>query len=259
MDEGNTEWDSTQNLRAGPSIILIDPQLGDNIGSSARAMLNCGLTDLRLVRPRDGWPNPKAVAMASGAKEVLDKTRVYNNTLEAVADLDFVLATTARMRDLSKTVLTPKQAAERIMQHTDLGGKSGVLFGPERSGLTNDDIVLADSVINVPLNPEFSSLNLAQAVLLLGYEWSQKKLTHLEVPDTWGQSSSATILEREFFYQRLEKELDECGFLYPDHLAPTIKRNLRSMFNKTGLTQQEVKTLHGVVSALTEKKSKNRK
>ena len=130
MDEGNTEWDNIQDLRVGPSIILIDPQLGDNIGSSARAMLNCGLTDLRLVRPRDGWPNPKAVAMASGAKEVLDKTRVYNNTLEAVADLDFVLATTARMRDLSKTVLTPKQAAERIMQHTDLGGKSGVLFGP---------------------------------------------------------------------------------------------------------------------------------
>ena len=140
-----------------------------------------------------------------------------------------------------------------------MGGKSGVLFGPERSGLTNDDIVLADAVINVPLNPEFSSLNLAQAVLLLGYEWLQKKLTHLEVPGAWGQSVPATILEREFFYQRLETELDECGFLYPDHLAPTIKRNLRSMFNKTGLTQQEVKTLHGVVSALTEKKSKNRK
>ena len=250
MDYLNVGCYSVEGCNFSPSIVLIDPQLGDNIGSTARAMLNFGLTDLRLVRPRDGWPNPRAVAMAAGASEVLEKAKVFERTIDAVADLDLVFATTARERDLSKTVLTPNRAAEQLTKHSIKGGKSGVLFGPERSGLVNDDVVLADAVITVTLNPEFSSLNLAQAVLLIGYEWLQAKLKHSESIVDWGQKNKATIAEREYFYQRLEGELDKAGFLHPDHLAPTIKRNLRSMFNKVGLTQQEIKTLHGVVTAL---------
>ena len=166
-------FDDIKSEEIGPAIILIDPQLGNNIGSAARAMLNCGLKDLRLVRPRDGWPNASAVKMASGATEVLNNAKVFDNTLEAVSDLNLVLATTARMRDLSKTVLSPKQAVGWLIDHHANEGRSGILFGPERSGLVNDDIVLADAVINVPLNPKFSSLNLAQAVLIMGYEWFQ--------------------------------------------------------------------------------------
>jgi len=250
MDDINIGCYSLEACKLSPSIILIDPQLGDNIGSTARAMLNFGLTDLRLVRPRDGWPNPRAVTMAAGACEVLEKTKVYESTIDAVADLDLVFATTARERDLSKTVLTPNRAAEQLIKHSIIGGKSGILFGPERSGLINDDVVLADAVITVPLNPAFSSLNLAQAVLLIGYEWLLAELKQTESIVDWGQKNKATIAEREYFYQRLEGELDKAGFLHPDHLAPTIKRNLRSMFNKVGLTQQETKTLHGVVTAL---------
>ena len=248
-------FDDIKSKEIGPAIILIDPQLGNNIGSAARAMLNCGLKDLRLVRPRDGWPNASAVKMASGATEVLNNTKVFDNTLDAVSDLNLVLATTARMRDLSKTVLTPKKAADWLTSHNAHGGRSGILFGPERSGLVNDDIVLADAVINVPLNPKFSSLNLAQAVLLMGYEWFQNSIKSKTVDQETGRTMAAKVSEREYFYERLESELDKSGFLYPDHLAPTIKKNLRSMFNRTGLTQQEVRTLHGILTALTNPKN----
>jgi tRNA/rRNA methyltransferase len=235
--------------RPGPAIILVEPQLGDNIGAAARAMLNCGLMDMRLVRPRDGWPNPRAEAMASGAVAVLDRARVFESTAAAVAELDLVLATTARERDLSRTVLTPRAAAERVNGHMTRGGKAGILFGPERAGLVNDDIILADAVINVPLNPAFSSLNLAQAVLLVGYEWYQTDVS-VEEETGWGAAPPATIEDREFFFLRLEEEMDRAGFLFPPHLAPTIKRNIRAMFTRTNLTDQEVRTMHGVISAL---------
>lgn len=235
--------------RPAPAIILVEPQLGDNIGAAARAMLNCGLMDMRLVRPRDGWPNPRAEAMASGAVAVLDRARVYDSTAEAVAELDLVLATTARERDLSRVVLTPRAAAERASGHIGRGGKAGILFGPERAGLVNDDVILADAVINVPLNPAFSSLNLAQAVLLVGYEWYQTGVTVADQSD-WGAAPPATVEQREFFFTRLEEEMDKAGFLFPPHLAPTIKRNIRAMFTRANLTDQEVRTMHGVVSAL---------
>ena len=235
--------------RPGPAIILVEPQLGDNIGATARAMLNCGLMDLRLVRPRDGWPNPRAEAMASGALAVLDRARVFGTTAEAVAELDLVLATTARERDLSRFVLTPRAAAERMAGHIAAGGGAGILFGPERAGLVNDDVILADAVINVPLNPAFSSLNLAQAVLLVGYEWYQSDVA--AAPESeWGNAPPATVEQREFFFSRLEDEMDRTGFLFPPHLAPTIKRNIRAMFTRASLTDQEVRTLHGVISAL---------
>ena len=238
-----------QNNR--PVVILVEPQLGENIGAVARAMLNCDLRELRLVRPRDGWPNPSAEAMASGAIEVLKSAEVFEQTEYAVWDLNRLFATTARQRDLAKKVVTPNEAAKLFLDTKFEGNKIGFLFGPERSGLINDDIALADYVINVPLNPEFSSLNLAQAVLLVGYEWFQANLMQTIASRKWGNSELSTIGEREYFYQRLEKHLDEAGFLYPEELAPTICRNLRAMFSKATLTNQEIRTLHGIVTALS--------
>ena len=243
---------------SGPAIILIDPQLGENIGSVCRAMLNFGLLDLRLVRPRDGWPNTKAETMASGAEIVITSTKVFDSTREAVADLNMIFATTARKRDLSKRVMTPKKAANALAELGNLGRKTGLLFSPERSGLANDDIAIADAVINVPLNPNFSSLNLAHAVLLTAYEWFQTQLEKKEEFKEWGSSNPSTLKEREFFYERLESCLDESGFLFPKELAPTICRNLRSMFNKATLTSQEIRTLHGIVTALTNYSSRNK-
>ena len=183
--------EKVQNNR--PVVILVEPQLGENIGAVARAMLNCGLRKLRLVRPRDGWPNPTAEAMASGAIEVLKSAEVFEQTGDAVWDLNRLFATTARQRDLAKKVVTPKEAAKLFFDTNFAGNNMGFLFGPERSGLVNDDIALADYVINVPLNPEFSSLNLAQAVLLVAYEWFQASLMQTIGSRKWGNSELSTI------------------------------------------------------------------
>ncbi len=245
-----------------PVIILVDPQLGENIGTAARAMLNCGLTNMRIVRPRDGWPNPRAVTTSSGAGLVLERAQLYDTTIEATRDLDLVFATTSRERDLAKTVLTPCSAGERLVGHIANGGRPGILFGPERAGLINDDIVLANAIIEVPLNPAFASLNLAQAVLLVGYQWLQARSRSDPPNNSWGNTPLATIEQREYFYERLERELQKAGFLFPENLSPSIKRNLRVMFNRAGLTDQEVRTLHGVLTALTNpdtKRNRNRK
>src|SRR5215472_9921470 len=162
---------SRGGVTGGPAIILVEPQLGENIGTAARAMLNCGLDDLRLVRPRDGWPNDKAITAASGADRVLDKARLYPDVPVAIADLRHVYASTARDRYMVKREVTPRLAAEEMRGFLAAGEPCGILFGPERTGLVNDDIALADTVVTVPLNPAFSSLNLAQAVLIVGYEW----------------------------------------------------------------------------------------
>jgi tRNA/rRNA methyltransferase len=155
-----------------PTIILVRPQLGENIGMAARAMLNCGLSSLRLVAPRDGWPNPKAERAASGADIVLDRARVFDSVEAAVADLGRVVATTARNRELSQRIVTPRRAAAEMRGWAAEGDKVGILFGPERTGLTNDDMVQADTALSIPVNPQFSSLNIAQAVLLVAYEWA---------------------------------------------------------------------------------------
>lgn len=237
----------------GPAIVLVEPQLGENIGACARAMLNCGLTDMRLVNPRDGWPNPAAEAMAAGAIEVLEKARVYPTTAEACADLTYVLATTARPRGVTKEALVPRAAAGQLRTRITTGQPAGVLFGPERAGLVNEDITLADAVITVPLNPGFSSLNLAQAVLLIGYEWYQ---SGDDTPDVqlMTESPPAPVETREFFFKRLEEELEEVGFFFPEHLGPTMKRNMRTLFTRAGLTDQEIQSLHGVIKALTGKR-----
>ncbi|MBV9522212.1 MAG: RNA methyltransferase, partial [Alphaproteobacteria bacterium] len=158
-------------ISGGPAIILVEPQLGENIGTAARAMLNCGLTDLRLVRPRDGWPSQKASAAASGADAVLERARLFDSLAAAIGDLQHVFATTARERDMVMRIATPRQAAGEMRRLMSAGRSCGILFGPERMGLLNDHLSHAETMITVPLNPAFSSLNLAQAVLLVGYEW----------------------------------------------------------------------------------------
>jgi len=237
---------------AAPVVILVRPQLGENIGACARAMLNCALGEMRLVAPRDGWPNPAAEAMASGAVSVLENAKVYETTQEAIADLSLVLATTARSRDQVKDAYVPREAASVLKAHLAGGHRAGILFGPERAGLENDEVALADAIVHVPLNPAFSSLNLAQAVLLLGYEWFQSGDATPEQSLT-GHGVPASVEDREYFLSRLERELQDGGFLYPEHLAPTIKRNLRNFFNRARMTDQDVRTLHGVLSTLLQK------
>ncbi|WP_422367732.1 RNA methyltransferase [Pelagibius sp.] len=242
----------------GPAIILVAPQLGENIGMVARAMLNCGLTELRLVRPRDGWPSEKAAAAASGALEVIEGARLFDTTEAALADLQRVYATTARPRGMVKPVVTPGQAATELRAAAAKGGRTGLLFGPERSGLVNDDIALADAVLSVPLNPAFSSLNLAQAVLLVGHAWfmaaDDTEARRLEL----GVGETASKAELMNFFTRLEAALDETGFLYPPEKRPTMVRNLRNLFHRIAPTEGEVNTLHGIISALRGKSGQDR-
>jgi len=233
----------------GPAIILVEPQLGENIGAAVRAMYNCGLTDLRLVKPRDGWPNKKAVAMASGADVVLDEARLFDRVEDAVADLRHVYATTARDRFMVKRVLTPRRAAAEMRSFAGEGEACGVLFGPERTGLVNDHVALADTVLTVPLNPAFSSLNLGQAVLLVGYEWftSGDETPAALLPT--GHSTPATKEELLRFFGHFEEELDRSGFLRTKDKRPGMIRNLRNLFQRAEPTAQELRTLHGIITA----------
>jgi tRNA/rRNA methyltransferase len=224
--------------------------LGENIGMVARAMLNCGLTKLSLVRPRDGWPNPAAEAAAAGATEVLDRADVYTDTPDALAGYQRVYATTARPRDMVKPVLTPQAAARDMRAAEDQGASVALLFGAERSGLTNDELVLADRVIAVPLNPAFASLNLAQAVLIIGYEWFQAAHAGPSESLTLGGGLPAERAELLNFLERLERALDGGDFFHPPEKRASMVRNLRNIFLRGDLTDTEVRTLHGVVSAL---------
>jgi len=239
------------SVLGGPTIILVEPQLGENIGACARAMLNCGLTELRLVKPRDGWPNEKATAAASGADLVLDGVTLYGSTAEAVADLQVVYATTVRTRGMIQEFVTPRVAAEEMRAHYAAGHKVGVLFGPERSGLVNDDLTLAEKLITVPLNPSFSSLNLGQAVLLIGYEWFQTG----EIPPDrvlhTGQTRPATKAELLNFFEHVEGELDRTGFFTTPEKRPSMVRTIRNAFERMQMTEQEVRTFHGILASLT--------
>ena len=237
-------------VTGGPAVILVVPQMGENIGTAARAMLNFGLHDLRLVAPRDGWPNPKAVAAASGADEVLAAARLCDTEEEATGDLNAVYATTARLRDMIKPVLTPAAAAEDMRARHQRGETTGILFGGERAGLSNDDAVLAHALVRVPVNPAFASLNLAQAVLLMGYEWFRAGDTTPGTVLDLGVTRPASASELHGLFDHLESELDAAGFLYPPEKRPAMVRNLRTMLLRAGLTEQDVRTLRGVVTAL---------
>ncbi len=245
--------DAAEGGDGGPVIVLVEPQLAENVGMVARAMLNCGLTQLRLVRPRDGWPNDKAVAAASGADRVLDAARLYPTTAAAIADLACVYAATARPRYMTKRVLTPRAAAAEVRARSAAGEATGLLFGREASGLDNDDVALAQAVVTAPLNPAFSSLNLGMAVLLLAWEWhAASEATapvQLVMPE---QTRPATQAELQGLYDHLEGELDGCGFLRNAEKRPSMVRNLRNLFGRAGLTQQEVRTLRGIVTCLVE-------
>lgn len=257
----SSDMTSTDLPGSGPVVILVEPQLGENIGAAARAMLNCGLLEMRLVRPRDGWPNEKAVASASGADVVLDGVRVFDTTAEAVADLNVVYATTARRRDMLKEVVTPRRAAQEFLAGEARGERIGLLFGAERKGLENDDVTLADKILEAPLNPGFSSLNLGQAVLLVAWEWRMARLDagsdttpEAFIPGTEDAGGDVPAASREDLirlYEHLEGELDDSGFLLPLHKRPTMVRNLRNIFHRARLTEPEVRTLRGVVVALS--------
>lgn len=243
---------------ADPAIVLVEPQLGENVGFAARAMANCGLVDLRLVRPREPWPNPKARAAASGADAVIDGARVFATTAEAVADLRRLYAATARERDMVKPVLTPRAAAAELRRADAAGEPSGVLFGPERTGLDNDDVALADALVVAPLDPGFRSLNLGQAVLLVAWEWWQAGDQTPAERTPLGPSRPADREELEGFFEHLFAELDASGFLRVAEKRPIMVRNLRNLFLRARPTEKEVRALRGVIKALARGRSGGR-
>lgn len=258
MSGTDTSLKTPQDIPLAPVIILVGPQLGENIGMCARAMLNCAVTELRIVNPRDGWPNPAAVSAAAGATDVLDQAKLYTSTKDAAADLEFVLATTARSREMVKDIYSTDAAAKEIRQR-NAGGvqKCGILFGPERAGLENDDVVLANAILNIPLNPGFSSLNLAQAVLLSCFSWlsASNPFQPEAIIAEMGDTSPAKKNEIEMLMAHLEDELVKGNFFRSPDQKPTILRNIRNFFFRAAPTQQDVRTLHGIVACLTGKRS----
>lgn len=228
-----------------PVIVLVRPQLGENIGKAARAMLNFGLTEMRLVTPRDGWPNPSAGPAAAGADVVLDNAVIFPTLADAVADCPHVYATTVRKRGVTKPVVTPEEAARTI--HAE-PGRSAILFGPERSGLETDDVAIARTIVTVPINPEFGSLNLAQAVILVAYEWSKGEA--LVQPPAVDIDPPAAQDELDGLVGHLDRMLDAAGYFFPPDRVPTTKRTLRSLLTKPGWNAQEVRTLRGVLTTL---------
>jgi tRNA/rRNA methyltransferase len=228
-----------------PIIVLVRPQLGQNIGKAARAMLNFGLTEMRLVAPRDGWPNPDAGPAASGADAVLEQARVFQTVEEAIADCSIVFASTVRRRDLVMPVVGPEQMADQI---TGSSEHAAILFGPERSGLETEDVALANAIVTVPINPEFGSLNLAQAVILLAYEWSKK--SSLAQPPAKELEPPAPHGEIDGMIDQLDEELVAKGYFHPPSRTQATRNTIRTIFTKTGWSSREVKAVRGIIRAL---------
>lgn len=230
-----------------PVFILVRPQMGENIGAAARAMLNFGLQGMRIVDPRDGWPNPKAVAMASGAGRLLDHAGLFGDVPAAIADCDYVFATTARPRELVKQVMTPEHAMALTRTLAAEGKRVGFLLGPERAGLENDDIAVATAIVTVPVNPDFPSLNLAQCALLLGYEWQRQTVS--TAPDVLmlARTELANATEVQRLADHFEERLGAAGFFFPETKAANMRLNLRNMWARLGLTRAEVQTFHGML------------
>ena len=268
---GTNHTSQSPLLTAWPAVILARPQLGENIGMTARAMLNCGLTQLRITAPRDGWPNPAAVSASAGATDVIEQATVFPDLRAALGDLHYVYATTAGVRRQMKPVLDLPEAVADILARTARGERVGVLFGPERSGLENEDISLADAILTIPLNPAFSSLNLSQAVLLVAHEiweglrrlpYRQEAAAVTLAEAAAGQGTAhvtalsdaadtpATRAVLFNFLDRLEAMLLTSGFLFPPEKRPIMVRNLRNLFHRAGLRPHEVQTLHGIMTSL---------
>ncbi|MEO1017573.1 MAG: RNA methyltransferase [Pseudomonadota bacterium] len=237
-------------LGPAPAVILCRPQLGENVGTAARAMLNFGLVELRLVEPRFGWPNAKAVAACSGAHEILNRMTIFDTVEAAIADLQHVYATTARIRDMRKPVLTAERAIGDIREQIDTGRKAGILFGRERTGLDNDELALADALVRVPINPEFASLNLAQAVLLIGYEWfksvdetpERRVLSDPEAPATKG--------DLDGLLEHLVRELDAVAFFRSPDRRDSMIRTIKMVFERRAMSQPEIHLMRGIVKEL---------
>ncbi len=249
-------------MENAPIIILVEPQLVENIGMTARAMMNTGLGELRLVAPRDPWPlgevhQKRMAAASSGADEVLNNAKVFSTLEEAIADLNYIYATTARAHDMTNRIMTPCAATPDMIERSQRGEKIGVLFGRERTGLVNDFIAMANALITIPLNPEFSSLNLAQAVLLIGYEWYQAQDKVKAAPSDYIRSGNTLPASREDylnFFRRLDAALDESCFYVSEEMRPSMTRSLHSMLQRAAMTEQEIRTWHGVLTALSGKK-----
>jgi tRNA/rRNA methyltransferase len=257
-----TDSTQTQAFGPAPAVVLVNPQLGENIGMAARAMANFGLFEMRLVDAREGWDRERAVNAASGAFATVENSRAFAALPEALADTQFVYAATARPRDMTKEVMTPEQAGHDMRARIRRGEKLAILFGRERYGLSNDEVALADVIVTAPVNPAYASLNIAQAVLLLGYEWFKHEAQSLgqgtlELAALKGPglhmpgTEPATKDELYGFYDHLEKELADAGFFKTQAKQPIMMRNLRNIFARTQLTEQEIKSLRGVVSSLT--------
>ncbi|MDX1580018.1 MAG: RNA methyltransferase [Alphaproteobacteria bacterium] len=245
-------------LNQDPAIILVAPQMGENIGAAARAMHNFALSDLRIVRPRDGWPNPAAVPMAASADFILEEAQLFGETSESISDLHYVVATTARRRGMIKPELTPREAVQEMRRKQAEGLKTGILFGGERSGLDNEDVTLADAILSVPTNPDFRSINLAQAVLLIGYEWfiSAPAVTERDAPALEGRAAPASKHDILVLMEHLERELDRVNFFYPEEKRDSMIRNLRNFWARADLREQDIRTLHGVIVALAGEKTR---
>jgi len=246
--------DKTKNWieQPGPAVILVEPQLGENIGAAARVMANFGLSRLRLVNPRQGWPNSKATMMAAGADRVLDGVELFDTVQAAIADCHFVVATTARAHDQAKPVIAPGGAAQAMAEQVAAGNNVAILFGRERNGLENEEVALADAIVTFPVNPAFASLNLAQAVALVSYEWFKRTTDEtlpFAMPDKSRPAPKQQLLA---FFASIERELETVEFFRPAEKRETMVINLRNIFSRMQPTQQDIQTLHGVIMAIAE-------
>lgn len=233
-----------------PAVILVRPQLGENIGAACRCMLNFGLAELRLVAPRDGWPNPAAEPMAAGASELLETAKIYETVPDAIADLKYVLAATARRRELEIPVIGTGEVGAALHAYQNEGVPTGILFGPEKAGLTNENVVLADAILTYPINPAFQSLNLAQAVNIFAYIWKSAESAE---PPALFQDNISEVASREDLVgmlEHFEDELDKAGFFFPPEKTTLMKQNIRAPFIRANMTEQEVRTMRGMIKAL---------
>lgn len=247
-------------LTGGPVVVLVEPQLGENIGTAARAMANFGLSNMRLVNPRDGWPSEAARNAASGADHVIDGVEVFDTLEDAIGDLHFVFATTARERSMSKPVSEPRAACEILFTHEQVGRRSGILFGRERWGLKNWEVALCNEIVTFPVNPAFASLNIAQAVLLMAYEWMQTQRTHDVLETDIGfeasQMEPATREEIIGLLQHMVDALDRVDYFYPEGRREHLIQNLRLTLSKANFSQIEIRNFRGVVAALDRRKTR---
>ncbi|MBQ3695823.1 MAG: RNA methyltransferase [Alphaproteobacteria bacterium] len=241
--------------QGGPIIILVRPQLAENVGMVARAMMNCGLSKLRLVCPRENWLGKRAVSASSGAAVVLEQAKVYDSLNEALSDINVAFATTARVRDMIKRLIGPIIATQKTSAYLQKGEKVAWVFGPERTGLENSDLSLSDALVQIPLNPAHSSLNLSQAVLIMGYHWWTRSFKDQETLST-GQSIAATKQQLGLFLNHMDEVLEEKGYYTFKEKKERMRRNLHNIFERNGLTDSELRTLYNVLDILCPKKKK---